>query len=169
MIDLAKRVISGEIVQESIQMPKILREKRGVFCSVYVSGNLRGCIGTLEPVKALFDGICDNATFAAYHDSRFKSITSGEMKNLEVEISVLSVPIGLRYNGSVDLQKKIESKGVIIRKDGQGATFLPQVWKELPQSEKFLSQLCLKAGLDPNEWKKGTLQVWTYQAEVFRG
>jgi AMMECR1 domain-containing protein len=57
--------------------------------------------------------------------------------------------------------------GLIIEKGYQSATFLPQVWEQLPEKEEFLGHLCMKAGLSANEWKKGTLTVYTYQVQAF--
>ncbi|MBN1626917.1 MAG: AMMECR1 domain-containing protein, partial [Deltaproteobacteria bacterium] len=78
-------------------------------------------------------------------------------------------PRPLEYSGADDLLKKIRSDvdGVIIKKGYYQATFLPQVWEQLPDKKEFFTHLCLKAGMDGNEWKKGNLEVYTYQVQAF--
>jgi AmmeMemoRadiSam system protein A len=171
LLELARKSIINYPARLSPKdVPEILKEKKGAFVSVYVSKKLRGCIGYLEGIKPLFEAVMDNAVAAAYHDSRFRHVEKDEMKSMEVEVSVLSVPEKLKYAGAASLLKSLSSKdGLIIKSGYHQATFLPQVWEQLPEKEEFLSQLCLKAGLLPEEWQNGKLEVYTYRADVFRG
>lgn len=84
-------------------------------------------------------------------------------------MSVLTPPETLEYKDAEDLIKKLRPgiDGVIIRESGHSATFLPQVWEQLPEVEQFLSHLCHKAGLSPQAWQKGTLEVEVYQTQSF--
>ncbi len=148
---------------------KVLKENRGTFVSLHKKGQLRGCIGNIEPVKTIFKGVMGNAKHAAFNDSRFTPMSYEELKDTIIEVSILTRPEKIKYTDSRDLISKIKPKvdGVIINKDNHGATFLPQVWKQLKSSELFLSHLCMKAGLSSDEWKACTLNVFTYQVQLF--
>ncbi|NOX35802.1 MAG: AmmeMemoRadiSam system protein A [Deltaproteobacteria bacterium] len=147
----------------------VLKEKRGTFVSLHKKGDLRGCIGNIEPVKTVFDAIEDNAEHAAFNDSRFSPLSCEELKDTSIEISILTSPQKLDYKDAADLAAKLRPgiDGVIIRKNHHGATFLPQVWDQLKDPGEFLKHLCMKAGLSPDEWKSCDLDVLTYQVQVF--
>lgn len=157
----------SSIVPESYK--KMFNENRGVFVSLHKKGELKGCIGTIEPVKSILAGVIDNAKHAAFHDTRFGPISFEELKDTKIEISILTCPEKIEYKDEKDLIAKIrpDIDGVIIKKKFHSATFLPQVWKQLKKSEDFLQQLCMKAGLAPDEWKTADLTVSTYQVQVF--
>ena len=148
---------------------KIIGEHRGVFVSLHKKGNLKGCIGIIEPVKPLFEGVIENAKHAAFHDTRFNPLSFEELRDTKIEVSILTCPEKVEYKDGSDLIRKIrpDIDGVIIKKDYHSATFLPQVWKQLGSPESFLRQLCMKAGLPPDEWKTGNLIVSTYQVQFF--
>ena len=78
-------------------------------------------------------------------------------------------PKPLSYAGANDLLEKLRPNvdGVILKKGYHQSTFLPQVWEQLPKKEEFLAHLCVKAGLDGDEWRKGDLEVSTYQVQAF--
>jgi len=147
----------------------ILKQPRGVFVSLHQKGSLKGCIGIIEPEKPLYEGVIDNAKHAAFHDSRFRPLSLEELKDIKIEVSVLTCPEKVEYQDGKDLTGKIrpDIDGVIIRKNSRSATFLPQVWKQLKDPDLFLQQLCLKAGLPPDEWQRGGLIVSTYQVQAF--
>ena len=106
---------------------------------------------------------------AAFRDPRFRPLQPDEVAQVKIEVSVLTEPIPLRYKGKEDLLSQLKPgvDGLIIKKGYHQATFLPQVWEQLPQKEAFLSQLCLKAGLDGDAWEKGDLEVSVYQVQAF--
>ncbi|MBI5221929.1 MAG: AmmeMemoRadiSam system protein A [Candidatus Magasanikbacteria bacterium] len=146
-----------------------LKEKRGTFVTLHKHGELRGCIGHIEPVQEIYKDVIDNTLAAAFEDTRFLPLEADELPEIKIEISVLTQPRELKYSSVDDLLVKLTPlrDGVIIRKGYRGATYLPQVWEDLFNKEEFLSSLCQKAGLPADEWKSGNLQVFTYQAEVF--
>jgi AmmeMemoRadiSam system protein A len=133
------------------------------------NGRLRGCIGNLSDNMPILEGIQLNAIQAAFHDPRFPPLNPEELAELEIEISILSRPKPLEYQSSADLISKLRVNvdGVILSKGFAGATFLPQVWQELPDPEQFLSHLCRKAGLPSDAWRKTPLKVMTYQVRHF--
>ena len=141
----------------------------GTFVTLKIKGQLRGCIGNLTSNETIWDGVRRNAVNAAFHDPRFSPLTDKELDQTEIEVSILTEPRLLDYsNGEELIQKlKVHSDGVIIRKGHASATFLPQVWEQLPQPDKFLSHLCMKAGLPSNAWQDQELEVLTYQVQYF--
>jgi AmmeMemoRadiSam system protein A len=96
-------------------------------------------------------------------------LSLSELDLVSIEVSILSEPLPLHYREAADLLKKIRPNidGVILRKGIASATFLPQVWEQLPQPQDFLTQLCLKAGLAADAWQQSKLEVSTYQVQHF--
>jgi len=171
---LAKNTIAKalDLPQEKLQKPpdsKILQEKRGVFVTLNLDLQLRGCIGYIMPIFPLEEAVKRNALNAAFDDPRFYPLTKEEFEYVKIEISVLTVPKKLEYKNADDLLEKLRPNidGVILRKDDHEATYLPQVWENLEDKDLFLGSLCTKAGMDYHEWEKGKLEVLTYQAEAF--
>ncbi|HUU39314.1 MAG TPA: AmmeMemoRadiSam system protein A [Desulfatiglandales bacterium] len=151
-------------------MPDIYKHELGTFVTITIKDNLRGCIGHIIPRETLIEGIMENAVNAAFRDPRFSPLTKEEFEKIEIEVSVLTRPKELSYADAEDLLKKLrqEVDGVIIKKGFHEATFLPQVWEQLPDKEEFLMHLCLKAGLFPKAWQTEKLQVSTYQVQAFQ-
>ena len=115
------------------------------------------------------DNVRANARNAAFNDPRFAPLTVDEWPRIQIEISVLSIPRKLTYPAAEALPDRLTPlvDGVVIRKGYASATFLPQVWKQLPRPQDFLAHLCLKAGLSADAWRSGDLEVETYQVESF--
>ena len=145
------------------------QEQRGTFVTIKIGNQLRGCMGCLTPSETILEGIRRNAINAAFNDPRFPPLTGPELEQAEIEVSILTNPQELVYAGGSDLLKKLRANidGAIISQGMARATFLPQVWEQLPRAEEFLAHLCRKAGLSPEEWKKGALGVETYQVQYF--
>ncbi|MFO7708366.1 MAG: AmmeMemoRadiSam system protein A [Desulfobacterales bacterium] len=141
----------------------------GVFVTLNFKGRLRGCIGTLHPLEPIAQGVRSNALNAAFHDPRFKPLAAHELGRVKIEVSVLSTPRPLGYTRPEELVSMLAPHvhGVVIRSGHAGATFLPQVWGQLPRPEDFLNHLCQKAGLPKEEWRRGALEVSTYQVQGF--
>jgi AmmeMemoRadiSam system protein A len=150
-------------------LPDTFREYRGTFVTLTQGGALRGCIGHIVPQETLIEGVRVNAINAAFRDPRFPPLGKDEWKQTKIEVSILTKPQPLSYSGDKDLLNKLRPgvDGVIINKGYHQATFLPQVWEQLPKKEEFLTHLCLKAGLDGEAWRKGDLEVSVYQVQAF--
>lgn len=112
------------------QLPflKFLKQKQGMFVTLHRHGELRGCIGTIEPVKTLEEGVRENARHAAFNDTRFDPLTAGEFHEIEIEVSLLSLPEKLEYETPSELLRKLEPgvHGVIIEKGAPGPPFFPR-------------------------------------------
>ena len=127
----------------------------GCFVTLTMGGNLRGCIGYIEGIKPLYEAVIDNAKNAALGDPRFSNVSPGELSKIKVEVSVLTKPEPLEYDGVDDLLGKLEPgrDGIILRKGYSQSIYLPQVWDQLPDKVEFLEHLSRKAGLGKDDWK----------------
>jgi len=154
----------------SLDIPKEALGEKATFVTLTQSNNLRGCIGKILPVQSIYKDVIENSLGAAFEDSRFPPLKENELNKTKIEISVLSKPQTLNYPNSDQLIEHMRENhpGVIISKGISSATFLPQVWKELPDPSTFLKYLCLKAGLHENEWLQNTLLIQTYNVESFK-
>ena len=141
----------------------------GTFVTLTLDKQLRGCIGSLTSDEPIRIGVNRNAINAAFHDPRFSPLNAADFEKVEIEVSILSEPQPLKYHDGADLVKKLRPgvDGVILRKDHASATFLPQVWAQLPQASDFLSHLCVKAGIAADAWQRSKLDISTYQVQHF--
>lgn len=141
----------------------------GTFVTLKIGDSLRGCIGNLEAEGSLVESIERNALGAAFHDHRFKPLTPEELEEVRIDISLLSSPVLLNYRDGDDLIKKLnpQTDGVILRHGRSGATFLPQVWHQLPDPVAFLEHLCRKAGLTETVWRTEHPDIYIYQVQCF--
>lgn len=177
LLELARKTIAARLgipYGEAEDLTTRLQDKefenpRGTFVTLKIKGRLRGCIGNLNPDKPLSKGVRDNALNAAFHDPRFTPLSPEEFNHIRIEVSLLTEPQLLEYAGADDLLAKLTPHvdGLIIRRGSFGATFLPQVWEQLPDKKLFLRHLCLKAGLPADAWQKGDLQVFIYRVQYF--
>jgi len=144
-------------------------QDRGVFVTLTEHGELRGCIGTIMPVSPLVQAVASNALSAAFDDPRFEPLEETEFASVHIEVSLLSVPTELAFSSPTDLKSKLEATrpGVILQRGPYQATFLPQVWEELPDVNGFLDALCRKAGLRSESLSQPGMGVFTYTVEAF--
>jgi len=124
------------------------------FVTLTIAAELRGCIGTLEAHRSLIEDVRKNARAAAFDDPRFSPLRREEFDAVSVEVSLLSTPEPLAVKTEAEalacLRPHID--GVVLEYDWHRATFLPQVWEQLPNPRKFLQQLKRKAGLSEDFW-----------------
>ena len=131
-----------------------LQDKAACFVTLMQNDNLRGCIGTLEARRTLLDDVKHNASAAAFHDSRFSPLTSGELDITEIEISLLSAMQALQFSNEQEALAQLQPgiDGVVFEFGQHRSTFLPQVWQQLPDTEDFIAHLKTKAGLPADFW-----------------
>jgi AmmeMemoRadiSam system protein A len=139
-----------------------LAEPRGAFTTLYLRGELRGCVGYVLPVSPVFRAVADTARAAAFEDTRFHPVTLPEAPDLEIELSILSPPQPIPAEAV-----EIGRHGLLISMAGRRGLLLPQVPTEHNWDRTtFLEQTCRKAGLPLDAWKNGaTMEAFT--AEVF--
>jgi AmmeMemoRadiSam system protein A len=132
-------------------------------------GSLRGCIGSIIAHQSLYEDVIKNAKSAAFNDPRFVALTPEEFEQITVEVSVLTPPEKLPYRDADDLKSKLRPgiDGVILKHGNYQATFLPQVWEQLPSFEMFISHLCQKAGMG-SECLSLHPEVYVYQVEEYK-
>lgn len=176
LLQIAREAIRGRLQStaggglEPETLPERLREEGASFVTLTQQGQLRGCIGSLTAYRPLATDVRENAIAAAFHDPRFPPLTGAELTEIRIEISVLSQPQSLEHEGPEELLLKLRPNvdGVVLERGLNRATFLPQVWEQLPQKEEFLAHLCYKAGLPPNAWQWPDVTISTYQVEKFK-
>ncbi|MBO9368575.1 MAG: AmmeMemoRadiSam system protein A [Chloroflexi bacterium] len=151
------------------RLPLRLREPGASFVTLTREGQLRGCVGTLEAYQPLAEDVREHAVAAALNDFRFPPVTPEEVPHLRIEISCLTPPQSLEYTSPEELLTRLRPgiDGVVLRRGWRRATFLPQVWEQLPDPETFLDHLCLKMGLPAGCWREGEMEVLVYQVESF--
>jgi len=139
-----------------------LAEPRGAFTSLYLSGQLRGCVGYVLAVSPVYRAVADTARAAAFEDVRFRPVTLPEAPHLEIELSILSEPQPIPPEAI-----EIGRHGLLVSRAGRRGLLLPQVSTEHHWDRAtFLEQTCRKAGLPLDAWKNGaTIEAFT--AEVF--
>lgn len=166
---IAARLSKGEPSPRPDPLPAALAQNQGCFVTLHKQGMLRGCIGTLEPIRALIDAVAENAVNAAFCDPRFPPLRAEELDAVRLEISLLTVPEPLAFDGPQELISKLRPgvHGVILSKGGCRATFLPQVWEQLPDPSDFLAHLCQKAGLGRDCWQTSNIDVKVYEARYY--
>jgi AmmeMemoRadiSam system protein A len=139
-----------------------LAEPRGAFTSLYLRGELRGCVGYVLPVSPVYRAVAETARAAAFEDTRFYPVTLAEASALEIELSILSPPQSIPAEAV-----EIGRHGLLVSMSGHRGLLLPQVPVEHNWDRAtFLEQTCRKAGLPLDAWKNGaTIEAFT--AEVF--
>ena len=142
-----------------------LNEEMGAFVTLHKSGELRGCIGSMIGKGPLYLTIQNMAIAAATQDPRFPSVTKGELKDIDIEISVLSPMKKIDDPSKITMGKH----GVLIQSGFRSGVFLPQVATETGwDRDTFMNNLCAhKAGLPADAWKKGKCEIFIFTAEVF--
>lgn len=166
LLSIARDAIKAGLDAKEYHPPFIekFEDHRGVFVTLKLDGELRGCIGMVKARQPLFDAIADMAQAAAFEDPRFPILTEEEFEKLDVEISVLS-PLK-RVNNFRDI--KIGRDGLMIKLDMHSGLLLPQIAVENNWDRReFLENVCLKAGLPKNSFKDRLAEVYRFEAIVF--
>jgi AmmeMemoRadiSam system protein A len=177
LLSIARAVIAKELgIDYDLDIKKLisdnsrLLEKGAVFVTLNTKSNhnLRGCIGSIIAHRSLIDDLIHNAKSAAFNDPRFHPLSKEEFDNIVIDISLLTPPQEVTYSNVEDLKQKIHPNidGVIIKDSTHQATFLPQVWKELPTFELFMAHLCQKAGIF-GECFNHHPSIYTYQVQEY--
>ena len=162
----ARAAIAERLDIKYTQPAKVdIGSKSGVFVTLTIKGELRGCIGCFASQGQLADTVREFAVSAAFEDTRFPPVEKNEFEKLHIEISVLSEPHKTSHDDLITMFPS--HPGVILKKGNRSSTFLPQVWEELSNADEFMSHLCMKAGLQPDEWKRPGMDFQTYSVEKF--
>ncbi len=178
VIALAKAAIAAALnqredfdLEDALKTYPALKEKGAAFVTINTRPNeqLRGCIGSLHAYRPLYEDIIHNAQAAALHDPRFFPLRIEELDQIKLEVSILSEPQILHYTDIEDLKSKIVpfQDGIVLKLDGRQATYLPQVWEQLPHFDDFFSSLCMKANLGNNCLSQHP-EISTYRVKKYK-
>ena len=161
-------VTGNKFTTSAADVPSILQEMQASFVTLTKDFELRGCIGSLVATRPLYLDVIDNAYAAAFEDNRFFPVIKAELSEIHIEISVLTPPQPISFVSPQELLTKLTVgvDGVTLSRGDKNATYLPQVWDEILDKHDFLSSLCLKARLSPDDWQKPGINIETYQVEI---
>lgn len=172
LVKLARYSIETYFSKEKVELNdhEEFSEKQGVFVTLNKEGELRGCIGFPEPTHELYRAVFEAARSAAFQDPRFPALKKEELDDIEIEVSVLTVPKPIEVEKPEEYPEKIKigEDGLIIRGSYGSGLLLPQVaveWKW--NAEEFLGHIGIKAGLGENAWKDLNNKLYKFQAQIF--
>jgi AmmeMemoRadiSam system protein B/AmmeMemoRadiSam system protein A len=159
-----KAVVKGEKIKAPTDIPPICQEKRGAFVTLTKRDQLRGCIGYILPYFPLYKTVMEVAESATLKDSRFSPVSEKELSEIDVEISVLTVPQIIKDINQIE----VGTHGLIIKKGPYQGLLLPQVATEYGwDRDTFLAHTCQKAGLPSMAWKDADTEIQIFSAQVF--
>ena len=153
----------------SAETAAALAQPAATFVTLTQGGALRGCIGSLEAHRPLQEDIEHNALAAAFRDPRFPPLSADELASVRIEVSRLSTPEPLPFTDEANALQQLRPgiDGLILTAGHRRATFLPQVWAQLPDPAEFLVHLKYKAGLPASYWGKD-VQLARYRVEKWQ-
>lgn len=165
---IARSAIESKCLGKSMpQLPPLsekLKEHRGAFVTLHKGTALRGCIGYIRAQKPLYETVQEMALAAAFQDSRFRPVSQEELKDISIEISVLTP---LKKISRID-EIEVGKHGLYIVKDFHSGLLLPQVATENQwDRETFLRHTCIKAGLNENAWQESDADIYIFSADIF--
>lgn len=176
MIQLSRAVLTEAVITKqsgAVTLDSALagfQKPQACFVTLEKKGRLRGCVGHLQATMNLPRCILENTVSAASRDRRFSPVTPDEVKDLRLEISVLSDPVVFEHKSKEELLRKLRpyQDGVILTVNSKTAVFLPQVWEMIPQKEIFLTELCKKGEMLPDCWQEPGTQVSLFHVSLIR-
>lgn len=176
LLDLARKTLTRMVTNGALpevnrqDLPPELAAPKACFVTLTEKGQLRGCIGHIFPQEPLYQAVEDNARSAARQDPRFLPVQAAEIGDIKIEVSVLTEPQPLPFKSPEDLLARLQphEDGVVLRIGSHSATYLPQVWDQLPDKTEFLNQLAEKAGCAPSAWRDKDTAVFIYHVEAFK-
>ncbi len=155
----------GEPPEYNITSGALCEEGRGAFVSLYIGKELRGCIGSFGSPTPLYETISNMAVAAATTDPRFEPLTPSELMATVIEISVLTP---MKKIGDVS-EVEVGRHGLYIVKGEQKGVLLPQVATEQRWvRDEFLDHTCVKAGMEPGDWKEDGAEIYTFEADIMQ-
>lgn len=169
LLETARKSINSVFIQEKILEPDyekhpIFKSHAGAFVTLTQQGVLRGCIGYIVSDQPLFKTICEAAVQASQNDPRFQQVHQSEIKNLSIEISILSEPFPLKSYDEIEIGKH----GLILEEEGRRGLLLPQVPVEHNMNrDQYLDSICRKSGFPADYWRTKQLKLYGFTASVF--
>lgn len=156
LLKLARNAIAIElgIATNDCLCPEWTMNPGATFVTLTLNDQLRGCIGSLEAYRPLLDDVRQNAIASAFHDPRFDPLSREEFCSVVIEVSLLSSPEPIAHSNQSNAlaQLKPGIDGIVLQYGAHRATYLPQVWEQLPEAKSFIAKLKRKAGLAEDFW-----------------
>ncbi len=172
VLKLARQAIefyvkTGKRIDVPTDFPEELKEKRGVFVTLYKKSMLRGCIGIPYPQKPLIEGLIE-ASCMACKDPRFKPVEKDELKDIRIEVSILTEPVLIENKKNYKKEIELGRHGLILRNGAFSGLLLPKVPIEQGWNlEQYLENLCYKAELTTDSWLDSQSKIYKFRAETF--
>jgi len=171
LLGRARQAIEHELGLASAPTPDAdLADRGATFVTLTLDGDLRGCIGSLKPTRPLGEDVAANACNAAFRDPRFPPVSEAEWPQVRVEVSLIGASEFLEASSEAEVIDALRPgvDGVILFNGCRGqATFLPQVWEQIPEPRAFLAALKQKAGLPPDFWSSSVM-IATYPVQKWK-
>lgn len=174
LVDIARQSIKSVFSNYNFEPDETIKKKyskdQGAFVTLTEDGQLRGCIGYIEPIMPLWKAVSQVAIAAAFRDIRFAPIKQEDLDKICVEVSVLSVPEIIKVKDSKEYIEKIKigRDGLIIESDRGKGVLLPQVPEEWGWDVvEYLENLCQKAGISPDAWKDLDNKIFAFHATIY--
>ena len=171
LLAIARHAIAARfgIEASAVTPPAELSQPGASFVTLTQNGQLRGCIGSLEPYRALAVDVAENALAAAFRDPRFAPLERDELARTRIEVSLLGAAQAIDFACEDDAIARLRPgiDGVILSHGSRRATFLPQVWESLPDPHHFIAELKLKAGLPADFWDSA-ISLARYQVKKWK-
>jgi AmmeMemoRadiSam system protein A len=172
LIYIAKRSLESIYSSQSLVLERSLREKyserSGVFTTIKLNGQLRGCIGFVEPIYPLWEAVWKSARYAATEDPRFLPMTADEIAHAEIELTILGKLLPLPKDDRSELSNIIIGKhGLVVRRGHMSGLLLPQVAVELGLTKsEFLRETAIKAGINPRLLDDDQTEIYFFDGIV---
>lgn len=174
LLAIAERSIAHGLKQhapytpDAEQLANPIKEDGACFVTLHKAGELRGCIGSLEAQRPLYQDVAENAYAAAFRDPRFPPLREQEWSQLTLDISILlpASPIDAVDEEALLEQLRPGVDGLILQQGSRRATFLPSVWEMVPKPQEFLAHLKMKAGFSIDHWSE-QMRFYRYETESF--
>jgi AmmeMemoRadiSam system protein A len=174
LLDLATRTIASGLERQPVPRDMATPDSHALealgasFVTLEVGDRLLGCIGTIEPVRPLFEDVMQNAYRSAFHDPRLPAVTKRDYEIMRVKISVLGPIEPIAADSREELVDALRPgvDGVLVTAAGRRATFLPSVWDKVRTPDEFLEQLLRKGNVSPRPWPAG-LTAARYTTDEF--
>ena len=170
LLKLARDTLENSIKNKESKtedIPPNLLKKGATFVSLYIDNELKNSIGSLFQNQEIFQDVIENTISAASEDPNFPQITEADLDKVKIEISLVKNLTKLKFETEEELFTKIvpHIHGVILKKNNRVSTLLPQVWKQIPDKNDFLTSLASK--LEANDYMINS-EISTYETETFR-
>lgn len=168
LLKLAREAIIAKINgrELTLEFPdnEVFQKKMGGFVTIHKNGSLRGCIGYVKAVDTIFNTVRDMAVSAAVEDPRFPPLSVSELKDIEIEISMLSKLTPIQSDKDIT----VGPDGLFVVQGNYSGLLLPQVAIEYGfDAIKFLEEACRKAGLPAMAWKNSETRLYSFRATIF--